>query len=96
MEVKEVDLQIFSKTPYYNGSGYRTRYGLTKETSKVRTSQKFIVDIPSIGFIARGKIIDNFYFWNGEKYITYPSWSGEKLTKEIYLEFKTAIKLFGG
>jgi len=74
MKVKEVELKIFSKMSYYNGSGYRTRYGLTDMKSKTKSSQKFITDIPSIGFVAKGTEIKNFYIFNGEGYDTFTNY----------------------
>ena len=74
MKVKEVELKIFSKTKYYNGSGYRTRYGLTDKISESKTSQKFIVDIPAIGFVAKGAEVMNFYIFNGEGYDTFTNY----------------------
>ena len=91
MKVKDIDLKIYSKTPTYNGSGYRTIYGLTDETVKTQSSQKFIIDIPKIGFITKGSDIINFYIYSNDKFITFPSWSGEKLTNEVYIEFKKVI-----
>jgi len=84
MKVKDVDLKIFSRTPFYSGSGYRIRYGLTDKTSKVQTSQKFIIDIPAIGFIAKGSEIENFYIWNGKGYDTFKDYNEFK--KELVNE----------
>lgn len=81
MNIKEVKDKIFSKTSFYNGSGYRTRYGLTDKVSPCQSSQGFIIDIPAIGFISKGRVIKNFYIYNGKGYDTFTS----------YEDFKNAL-----
>lgn len=81
MKDKEVKEKIFSKTIFYNGSGYRTRYGLTDKLSPTHSSQKFIVYIPAIGFISKGDEIEHFYVYNGKGYNTFTS----------YEDFKSAL-----
>jgi len=94
MKVKDIKLKIYSKTPTYNGSGYRIRYGLTNDTVEIQSSQKTLIDIPKMGFTCKGTEIENFYVWDNsiKGFKTFPKWSGEKLTDKTYNEFKEFIK----
>lgn len=92
MKVSDIDLDIKSKELFYNGSGYRARYGLATDMVEAQSSQKFIVKIPSAGFIANGNKIENFYMHNGEGFDTWPKVSFHPITEEMYEDFKKALK----
>ena len=91
MLVKDVDLKIVSKETFYNGSGYRTRYGVTDTKVETQSSQKFIIKIPSAGFIAKGNRIVNFYIHNGKGFDTFPKTSFGEVNQEVYEDFKKAL-----
>lgn len=91
MLVKNVDLKILSKTSFYNGSGYRIRYGLTTKQVETQSSQRFMVKIPCVGFIAKGNKIINFYIYNGNGFDTFPKTSFGEVNQEVYEDFKKSL-----